>query len=141
MAKKLWAWEKDGVFVLEGEGEPQFLFTIPCAARILGIPQRTLYYAVQRKSIPRIVTRDPVSKKPLYLMAIKHIREACRHYSLDYALVIDRLGDLLDWTDEEKAFCALSWEGISKEDLDEFFATGKFPWERVKARVLDQREP
>lgn len=132
---KIWPWDKDGVFVLEGEGEQKYLLTVRRAAEVLGIPQRTLRYAVRQGSVPARLERYPTRNQRIYFLEIDHLREACNYYGLPHVHVIDRLGDLLDWSDEQKALCALEWEGITKEDLEEFFRTGKFPWERVKERV------
>jgi len=137
---KVWPWKKRGVFVLEGEGEPKFLLTVPCAAKILGVAQRTLYYAVKRGIVPARVLRYPTPGRQFFFMELDHLRQAAEHYRLRRAIVIDRLGNLLDWTDEQKALCALEWEGITKEDLEQFFVTGRFPWDRVTARVREQEQ-
>jgi len=137
---KVYPWRRKGIFVCEHEGQEKFLLSVKRVSEVLKIPARTLRWAIYHGTIPASLLPYPTTGKGFYVMTLDDIREACRHYKLPHAPVIDRLGDLLGWSDEEKAFCALEWEGIAREDLEEFVATGRFPWARVTARVREREQ-
>jgi AcrR family transcriptional regulator len=123
--KRVWSYKWKGSAV----------FSLRQVARILGIPERTVYHHAKTGGLSMHQLVHPVTGLPFWAMTPEQILEACRRYRLASAPVIDRMGDLLGWSDEKKFLCALEFEGFTREDLEEFWETGEAPWDRVVARV------
>jgi hypothetical protein len=128
--KRFYKWEEDG--------EVRTGFSLPQVARILRIPERTVYHYAKTGGLSMHKLVHPRTGLPFWVMTSEQILEACRRHRLSHVPVIDRLGDLLGWSVEEKFLSALEYEGFTREDLEEFWETGEFPWDRMVSRVGEE---